>query len=101
MAVRETSVSPRNALETSLAKIWSEVMDIESIGIHDNFFDLGGHSLMATRVITRMSRIFHIPFSIQILFEAPTIAKLSLVVLEQIIAQMDEEELEDILASDL
>lgn len=97
-ASQETFVPPRNALEKTLAEIWSEVLNVEQVGIYDNFFDLGGHSLMATKVITRICRIYQIPLSVHVLFEALTIASLSLAVLERIIGQMDEEDLEEILS---
>jgi len=44
-------VAPRTSIEKSLADIWAEVLTHENIGIHDNFFDLGGYSLLATRVV--------------------------------------------------
>ena len=47
-------VSPRNPIETLIAGIWAEVLDLEEVGVVDNFFDVGGHSLLATQVISRI-----------------------------------------------
>src|SRR5262249_24200124 len=59
-----------------VARIWEEVLGIERIGIRDNFFDLGGHSLMATQVISRVQEAFQIEIGLRSLFEAPTVAGL-------------------------
>jgi acyl carrier protein len=48
------SVSPRTAMEQSIAEVWQEVLGVERISAHDNFFDLGGHSLLSLKVITRI-----------------------------------------------
>ncbi len=68
---------PRNLLEAQLASIWSEVLGIEQVGIHDNFFSLGGHSLVAARVVARAASMFGVELSIRQLFESPTIAELA------------------------
>jgi len=47
-------VAPRTPVEKVLAKIWSEVLGLVCVGVHDNFFDLGGHSRVATRVVARV-----------------------------------------------
>jgi acyl carrier protein len=70
-------VQPQNPSEVLLAKIWSEVLKLEKVGIHDNFFDLGGHSLMATMVMSRISEVFRLEPALRALFETPTIAGLS------------------------
>jgi acyl-coenzyme A synthetase/AMP-(fatty) acid ligase len=53
-------MAPRIPIEEDLAKIWAEVLSLDKVGIHDNFFDLGGHSLAATRVVSRIIRNFQI-----------------------------------------
>ena len=73
----EEFVAPRTSVEKAMAKIWSELLNIDKVGINDNFFQLGGHSLMATRVIARVREIFSIELSLNQLFESPTIASLS------------------------
>jgi amino acid adenylation domain-containing protein len=66
--------SPRNEVEERLVHIWEEVLDVRPIGIHDNFFDLGGHSLRAMRIAGRVSHDFQVAFSPSLFFEASTIA---------------------------
>jgi amino acid adenylation domain-containing protein len=70
-------VAPRNAVEQTLASIWTEVLRVEQIGIHDNFFELGGHSLLATRVVARVRHKLGIDMSLRMLFEAPRIEALA------------------------
>jgi acyl carrier protein len=84
---RSTFVRPRNDLEEAVARIWSEVLGIDRIGVHDNFFDLGGHSLKATRVISRLRESFRIELRMRSLFERPTVAGLSDALLEQLLEQ--------------
>jgi acyl carrier protein len=71
---------PRTVAEAKLAEIWRQVLAIEHIGIRDNFFSLGGHSLLATQVISRLRDEFGVELPLQQIFEAPTIADLTLVV---------------------
>ncbi|MEL7226774.1 MAG: phosphopantetheine-binding protein, partial [Cyanobacteria bacterium J06576_12] len=74
-------VAPRNETERAIASIWSTVLPIETtrqdISIYDNFFDLGGHSLSATRVNTRLRKHFDIPLPLQSSFEHPTVESLA------------------------
>ncbi len=70
-------VSPQSETERALATIWSELLKVEKIGIHDNFFDLGGHSLMAMRLASRVRDLFEVDLPLATLLEAPTIAELA------------------------
>jgi len=65
---------PRNDIEVTLAGFWSELLGIEKIGIHDGFFDVGGHSLIAVRLFRMIRNVFGIDLPIATLFDAPTIA---------------------------
>jgi len=69
--------APRNEVECKLAKIWSEILDIEKVGINDNFFDLGGHSLKATVLISRIHKELNREVQLKALFKSPTIMELS------------------------
>ncbi len=73
----EVFVAPRNPIEDILAKIWATLLDLETVGIHDNFFDLGGHSLLATQVISRVRDSLQVELMLPALFEAPTVAGLA------------------------
>jgi len=73
---------PRTPIEEELVKIWTEVLSLNKVGIHDNFFDLGGHSLAATRILSRVINKFQLQIPLQSLFAARTIAELAKVILE-------------------
>ncbi len=71
-------VAPQTDLEETLVTIWREFFGIDEIGTHDSFFDLGGNSLMATQLISRLRALFRVDLPTNSLFEAPTIGKLAL-----------------------
>jgi amino acid adenylation domain-containing protein len=70
-------VAPRTLIEKQLANIWSELLGLEKIGVHDNFFEIGGHSLSAVRVLSRVGREYGLDLHLQMLFNAPTIETFS------------------------
>ena len=60
-----------------MAGIWGEFLGFGQIGANDSFFDLGGHSLVATQIVNRLRDVFQVRLSLERLFEAPTIAALA------------------------
>ncbi len=76
-------VAPQSEVEQELVRTWEEVLDIRPIGIHDNFFDLGGHSLAATRVLSRVVRKFQVGLRLDHLFQTSTVAGLAEQIPEQ------------------
>jgi acyl-coenzyme A synthetase/AMP-(fatty) acid ligase/acyl carrier protein len=74
---RQAFTAPRNELEEKLSRIWETLLKVEQISIYDNFFDLGGHSLLVTRVITAVHKAFDIKLEVKEMFASPTIAGLS------------------------
>jgi amino acid adenylation domain-containing protein len=66
-------VAPRTPIEKNLARIWGEVLKLRRIGIHDDFFVLGGHSLLVARVISRVREIFQVEMPLRTLFEEPSL----------------------------
>src|SRR6266700_1586648 len=71
-----TYKAPRNEWEGLLATIWASVLRRDHVGIEDNFFALGGHSLTAIRIASKVQQAFGIEFPVRLLFEKPTIAEL-------------------------
>lgn len=74
---KELYIEPTNQREKMLHEIWSKLLNISSIGIHDNFFALGGHSLSAISLVSLVRQKFDVELSLQDLFTSPTIASLS------------------------
>jgi thioesterase domain-containing protein/acyl carrier protein len=66
-------VAPRDALERTLAELWQELLGIDEVGVHDSFFDLGGHSLIAVRLFARIRKLFSVDLPISALFTADTV----------------------------
>lgn len=71
---------PRTPLEEAIAEIWAGMLNVDQVGIYDHFLDLGGDSLMATRLISRVRDAFGINVPLRLLFETPTVADMAAVV---------------------
>ena len=84
---------PRTTTESELAGMWAEVLGMERVGIHDNFFDLGGHSLKATQLVSRIRAAFSVELSLRSLFDAPTVAGVATLVEDRLIAEAGDEDL--------
>jgi acyl carrier protein len=82
-----TYLAPRTPVDEELAALWAEALGVERVGIHDNFFALGGHSPLATRVVSRVRQTFGVELPLRALFEAPTIADLAAAVVERLLVQ--------------
>ena len=72
-----TFVAPRTEAETLVARIWSQILGVEQVGVYDNFFDLGGHSLMATQILSRLRNVANVEIPLRAMYETPTIANLA------------------------
>ena len=81
--IAATYAAPGNPIEAALVRIWAEVLEIDEIGVHDHFFDLGGHSLAATRIVSRVAKAFPVNLPIKILFDSPTVAQMAEVIVKQ------------------
>ena len=73
-------VAPRTPSEIRLAAIWANVLGVEQVGIYDNFFALGGNSLLGAQIIARLPEVKHIDFPLRHLFAAPTVADFALLI---------------------
>ncbi|MGE0127969.1 MAG: amino acid adenylation domain-containing protein [Blastocatellales bacterium] len=74
---RGERVAPRTQIEELVAGAWAEVLKLDEVGVHDDFFGLGGHSLLVTRVASRVSEAFQVEIPFQIFFEKRTVAELA------------------------
>ena len=91
-------VAPRTSVEDAIAKIWADILCVDRVGVHDNFFDLGGHSLAAARVVSRVMKTFQLEFPIKALFDSPTVAELAAVITQHQAKRASQKDLERLLS---
>lgn len=82
--------TPRNELVRKIAAAWEEVLGVKKVDIHKNFQDLGGDSIMATQIISRLKNSFPVDLNLDNLFSAPTVAGMAELIEEELIAVIDE-----------
>lgn len=73
-------VEPQTELEQEIAAVWSELLGVGKIGLHDDFFDLGGHSLLVTQLISHLRDRLHVEVPVKSFFESSTVAGVARVV---------------------
>jgi amino acid adenylation domain-containing protein len=73
-------VAPRTFVEEELARLWRELLGVDVVGIHDNFFDLGGHSLLLTQLLSRIREDFEVDLLLGTLFDNQTIAQMAAII---------------------
>ncbi|MEC1581804.1 plipastatin non-ribosomal peptide synthetase PpsC [Bacillus subtilis] len=78
----ETYTAPRNVIEMKLSQLWEDVLKNGPVGIHDNFFDRGGHSLKATALVSRIAKEFDVQVPLKDVFAHPTVEGLATVIRE-------------------
>ncbi len=88
-------VAARTPTEEKLVKIFTEVLEVESVGIEDDFFTLGGHSLLATKLIAQLLKTFDVEITVIDLFEAPTVAELAQRVDKNLLTQQLQSSVDD------
>ena len=91
-------VAPRTPIEEQVAGIWAEVMGRKPPGVFDNFFDLGGHSLMGMQIISRVNEELAVELPLRRLFQSPTVAGMVKAIVQTHMEEADGEELKEILA---
>ena len=91
-------VAPRNPLERRVAEIWAEVLRLQAVGVHDDFFaQLGGHSLLATQAVSRLRRELRLEVPLRGIFDRPTVAGLAALVAELLAGEAESAEMERLL----
>lgn len=83
-------IAPQTMTEETIAELWQELLGVERIGIHDNFFQMGGTSLLALTMTARLRKAFQIELPITGIFQAPTIAELAVVLEELLVTQLQK-----------
>ncbi|HEX3187053.1 MAG TPA: amino acid adenylation domain-containing protein [Pyrinomonadaceae bacterium] len=81
--VRNSFVAPRNLVELQIADIWEDVLNLRPVGVTDNFFDLGGHSVLALRVTAQIEKVFGVEIPLSAFFDGGTISRLAELVLNK------------------
>jgi acyl carrier protein len=70
--------APRTQLERDLVALWAELLNLEAVGIHENFFEVGGHSLLAVQLLSRVRQIYGVDLSLEVVYSGEfTVAELA------------------------
>ncbi|HEX2222599.1 MAG TPA: phosphopantetheine-binding protein, partial [Thermoanaerobaculia bacterium] len=83
-------VAPRNETERIIAGLWEEYLGIEPVGVHDNFFQLGGHSLLGMRLRTRLEETFQVELPMAVLLQSPTVEEIGVAIEVALIEMLSE-----------
>ena len=87
--------APRTAIEETLAAIWQEVLEVDRVGIHDDFLSLGGHSLLSIQIASRIEEAFAVRISLKVVFSGQTLEELAGEVEAALFAASGDADLED------
>ncbi len=88
-ALHTDNTAARNDLEMVLSDIWTDVLGLESLGVHENFFDIGGTSLPALQIVARCEQAFEIKLPLAEFFTRPTIAGLGETIEDILVSQLE------------
>ena len=102
--LRRPFAAPENPTQSRLVQLWMNVLALDRVGINDDFFELGGDSILATRLVSRVRRTFGVELPLRELFWKPTVSELAPVVEELVIEQLEnlsEEQAEQLLQNEL
>ena len=91
-------VAPDSPIEEALAEVWSEVLGIDRVGTNDDFFDLGGHSMLAVRMLSSVHDVLGVELSLVTIFDRPTIRELADAVTVELVGEYDHEDLASLLS---
>ena len=85
--------APRTPIEARLARIWKEVLALDEVGIYDRFLDLGGDSLLAVKIVSRIVRALQVEIPLRSLFDAPTIYEMAIIISQYLLANSNSDAL--------
>ncbi|HKV35213.1 MAG TPA: amino acid adenylation domain-containing protein [Pyrinomonadaceae bacterium] len=80
-------IAPRNLMELQLAEMWEEILNVRPIGLTDNFFDLGGHSILGLRLMARIQKQFDLDLPLATLFDGGTVEHLASIIRQRTVAE--------------
>jgi amino acid adenylation domain-containing protein len=83
-------IAPRTPVEAELSAIWCELLHLDQVSISDNFFELGGHSLLLTQFVSRVRQAYQVELPLRMLFDAPNIEDITMVLATRQIEQEDQ-----------
>jgi natural product biosynthesis luciferase-like monooxygenase protein/FkbM family methyltransferase len=89
--------APRNSIEKDLANIWAEILRVERVSINDNFFDVGGHSLMATQLVTRIRAKFSVNLTLRDFLRSSDIASMAEIIERELLENSSEAKIDELL----
>ena len=98
LGIGEAYVAPRTDTERALERLWGQLLGVDAIGVHDDFFRLGGHSLLGTRLIGRVRQELGAELPMEALFRAPTLARMAAEIDASRVAEADPALLAELLA---
>lgn len=90
--------APRNGIEARLCAIWQDILNLERIGIQDRFFEIGGDSLKAARLLSQLTEEFEVSLRLRHFFRVPTVAQLSVAIVEEQASGVDHDLMSQLLA---
>ncbi|HEY3570033.1 MAG TPA: amino acid adenylation domain-containing protein [Thermoanaerobaculia bacterium] len=93
-------VVPRNPIEELLVPLWSEVLGVERVGVFDDFFALGGHSLLGVQLISRVRDLFGVKLPVRAVFSSATVAEMAERIAEEMAAEAGDELLDQVFTGD-
>lgn len=97
-ADRPDYAAPRTPVEEALINIWADVLNVKPVGINDNFFQLGGDSILSVQIANQVREAFQVELSFLIFFQQPTVANMALSITQLQAENVDEDELSQLLA---
>ena len=97
-ALQSEFLPPRNSFEEALTQMWHEVLPLEQIGVNDNFFMLGGDSLLATQLVARVRAGFQVEVPLPIIFKHPTVSDQAIIIEDLLLDELESLSEEEALA---
>jgi acyl carrier protein len=96
---RPELIEPRTSVERELAAIWTELLQLPQVSMEDQFFKVGGHSLVASQIVSRIRELYDLEVPLSLFLQNPSIADLDRYITERMLESIDQDELQNLLQS--